>query len=237
MRGELQAVGFGVASSPCQTVGTPPNTVTRSASNSSYSDLPSRSGPGNDELGADHRRGVRQAPGVDVEHRHHRQHTSSVLDRFSASGATSRIRVQQRRTVAVQHAFRIAGRARRVAQRRGQPLVELRPVEAIGVRIDQVFVAAAVRPCSAPACGRGRSSRRIAAPSRQCGAIASMIGRNVRSKNSNRVFGVIDDPGDLLGMQARVDRVQHAPRCPTRRSTAPCAGSRSRPAWRRDRTA
>ena len=65
---------------------------------------------------------------MDVEHRHHRQHR---VDRAQAEGVrqVDGKRMQQRRAVRVQHALRVAGGARGVAERRGGALVEARPVD------------------------------------------------------------------------------------------------------------
>ena len=68
-------------------------------------------------------------------------------------------------------------------------------------------------------------------------AIASTSGRKVRSKNSTRSSAWSAIHTDLVGVQARIQRVQHARRNRRPRSTAPCAGSRSRPASRRARRA
>ena len=50
------------------------------------------------------------------------------------------------------------------------------------------------------------------------------------------VVGVVDDVGDLLGEQARVDGVAHRPACRRWRSRSRSDGSRSRPACRRGRS-
>ena len=92
---ELRLFASTWASSPCHTVGTPAETVTPSASNSSCRLLPSRNGPGKHQLGADHAGRIRQAPGIDVEHRHHRQ------DHVARRAVQ---RIGQRRGVGVQHA-------------------------------------------------------------------------------------------------------------------------------------
>ena len=66
--------------------------------------------------------GVRQAPGVDVEHRHHR-HEHVALREAQPVRRQRDQRVQQRRPVAVDHALRVAGGAGGVAHRRGAVLV------------------------------------------------------------------------------------------------------------------
>ena len=62
------------SSRPNQIVGTPAEKVTRSRSNCSYRLAPSSLAPGITMRDADQRAGIGQAPGIGVEHRHHRQH-------------------------------------------------------------------------------------------------------------------------------------------------------------------
>ena len=128
-RAELQVVAPRRArAGPARRSARRPTCVTPSLSNSSCSDLPSSARAREHQLGADHARDVRQAPGVDVEHRHHRQ--DDVARRaVQRIGQRRGVGVQHRRAVAVERALRVAGRARGVAQRRGGVLVEARPVE------------------------------------------------------------------------------------------------------------
>ena len=55
--------------------------------------------------------------------------------------------------------------------------------------------------------GFGRISSDPASTFGHCGAIASTSGANVMSKKHVAVVGVIDDVGDLIGKEARIDRV------------------------------
>ena len=87
-----------------------------------------------DELRAEHGREVRVAPGVRVEHRHDRQDRVGFADpephRVAGRDAE---RVQHRRAVRVEHAFRHAGRAARVTHRGSFVLVELGVAPAVRV--------------------------------------------------------------------------------------------------------
>ena len=75
--------------------------------------------------GTEQRRRERQAPGVHVEHRDDRQDGVALADRQRVDQPLAE-RMQDHRTVRVQHALRPAGRARRVAHRRGVVFVERR---------------------------------------------------------------------------------------------------------------
>ena len=114
------------------------------------------------QLRAAQRRAVGDLPGVDVEHRHHgknrvaRRKIHHIRPRDGKG-------VQQRRTVAVQHALGVAGRARRVAQRRGHLFVELRPDVLIILRGEQLLVAleAGDRACRWHVCAVGEHHERL----------------------------------------------------------------------------
>ena len=80
---------------------------------------------GEHQLGADHRGDVRQAPRVDVEHRHDRQQRVGARQ-VEAVGQRRGERVEQRRAVAVHHALGHPGGAARVAGRQGVGLGEPR---------------------------------------------------------------------------------------------------------------
>ncbi len=161
-----------------------------------------------DDLGAGHRRGVGQAPGVDVEHRHHRQDRVARAE-VQRIGRHRGIGVQHRRAVGIEHPLGVARGARGIAQRRGEVLVQLRPV--IGVRglRQQVLVTDQPRDL-----GRGRHMRAVRHQDEMLdGGVAG--GRRLDQRQEGDVeeqrliARVIGDPHQLIGMQPRVQRVQH----------------------------
>ena len=107
-----------------------------------------------------------------------------------------------------QHALRVARGAGRVAQRRGCPLVEVGPFVVVILRADQVLVAEEFRD-------RGR--RQILARGHRDEPLDRLELRSeLRDQRREReieekiaVCRVIGDVFDLLGEEARVDRVQH----------------------------
>ncbi len=165
--------------------------------------------PRKHQLGAHQRHRIRQAPGIDVEHRHHRQ--DHVLRRAAQRiGQRRPIRMQHGGAVRIQRPLRIAGRARRVAQAGGGVLVEQRPGVLGALRGQQVFVAqhrhAGGRHVRAvghrhPALDV-RAMRREALDQRHEGQVEEDV----------LIIGVVDDVGDLVGEQARIDGVAHRAR-------------------------
>ena len=91
-----------------------------------------------DDVRADHRREVRVAPRVRVEHRHHRQERVGLGERMAERRARGDAeRVEDRRAVRVDDALRHARRAARVAHGRGLVLVELRVLPLVRVGAGQ----------------------------------------------------------------------------------------------------
>ena len=165
-------------------------------------------GAGKHQLCTGQSRCVGNAPSVDVKHRHHWQ------DRVFCGNVD---RVWQRRCkgmqragpVAVQRGFRVAGGAAGVAHAGCGVFIERRPVVHVGLRANPGFVADQV--------GNARISRQLVSIT-QChkmldGAAACMHRLHQRQKaqvkTQHLVFGMVGNPGDLVGMQARVDGVQH----------------------------
>ena len=166
---------------------------------------PVQAGARKHDLAADQRAGIRQAPGVGVEHRHHR-HDHVSGRQVHGVGQAGRIGVQNGRAMRVDHALGVAGRARGVAQRRGRGLVELGPLVVVGVAVDQVLVAQQlerrglrhvrlVGHRDPPA--HALAMRRDALDQLQEGQVEEYV----------LVLGVIDDVDDLLREQARIDGV------------------------------
>ncbi len=94
---------------------------------------------GHDHGRARHGRGVGQAPGIDVEHRHDGK---DPIDRAQTDriGKIHRHGVQHGRAMRKQHALGPTGGARRVTERRGGILVEARPVRFVGRGGEQGFI-------------------------------------------------------------------------------------------------
>ena len=165
---------------------------------------------GKDHLGPAHRRRKRQAPGVGVKERHDDEKGVARRQRKTVGSAGGE-RVQHRRAVAVHHPLRIAGRAGRVAQRRGGVLVEERPL-VIGRRLrHEVFVAE--RRKAVDRRHRLRLAQRDpAAHQRQPRLELLDQRREDRIEADDGVFGVMHDVLDLVREEPRVDGMQHPPR-------------------------
>jgi hypothetical protein len=117
--------------------------------------------------------------------------------------------MQDRRAVRIQRAFRIAGRAGRVAQAGGRALVELRPRIVVALRADQVFIAQqrvdARITWERCAVAQGHPGLDARAGARQRGDNR----QEGQVEEQHLVVGVVDDVGDLFRVQAGIDRVQH----------------------------
>ncbi len=165
---------------------------------------------GQHHLGARHRPGERQAPGVGVEQRHHHQNGIARGQRQRV-GAVGGEAMQQRRAVAVKHALGIAGRAGRVAERAGGVFVETRPDEIWRAFRQQILVAQQIGDLGV---------RHVVAVAKRDPAFDQrQVGRERTDERGEDgieahigVFGVVHDVTQLLGKQARIDRVQHEPR-------------------------
>ena len=137
---ELQAVGFDIGQQPLPYRGHAGRERHLLGFEEFVQRLAVQPRAGEDELGASHRRHVDQAPGVDVEHRHHRQ--DAVLGRgVEHVGRGADDGVQHRAAVAVEHALGVARGARGVAQAGGGVLVEAGPLITFVLSCQQVFVA------------------------------------------------------------------------------------------------
>ena len=105
--------------------------------------------------------------------------------------------------MAEQHALRVARGARRVAEAGGGVLVELGPVEIVGLRGEQLFVAEEIRAAStAGMCARSVSAIQVV-------TLAAMR-RELFDERQEReieedqaVLGVVDDVGELVEEKAR----------------------------------
>ena len=190
-----------------QIVGTPAATVTFSLSISFASGSPWRKRDGITMSAPTRAAGVGQAPGVGVEHRHHRQHAIGPGDAERVAHADGHA-VQHVRAVRVERALGVAGRAARVAEAGGGALVELGVVEARLVVGEQVLVADHVR-----------QRARVAVADDDVVLDRLEARRDLLEHRHQRVvdeddlvLGVVDDVAELLLEQADVERVQHRAR-------------------------
>ena len=167
---------------------------------------------GHAERRAAHQGCVGESPRVGVEHRHDRQHP--VVEGQPGDVARAHhLGVQPCRPVAVDHALGVAGRAARVAHRRGGPLLDLGPVELLGLVGEEVLVeghllAAGAKRVEIGGCGVRPGHQHVA---------HRLHLRQVRGQQADErvvddhdlVLGVVGDVDELLREQADVQRVQH----------------------------
>ena len=157
------------------------------------------------QLGAADQRCIGQAPGVDVEHGHHGQDGLPRADAEHARHA-GRQGAEHQRTVRIQHALGVAGGARRVAQRRAGLLIAQGPGEAVALAGHQRLVG--LDPADPLQVHR---AQRVGITQRHPVPHAGARRRNGAHQRRERgveqhhlVVGVVDDVGQLLGVQARV---------------------------------
>ena len=163
------------------------------------------------QLGPHLRGGVRNAPGIDVKHRHHGQ---DHIPRRQAHGIrqSGGIRVQGAGAVAVQRPFGVARGAAGVAQAGSGVFIKLGPVVAAIVGGNPGFVTDQAGDAAVGGQLVGIAQRH---PLLDRGAQAVHglhQGQKAQVKAQHLVFGVIHNPGHLLKVQARVDGVQHPAR-------------------------
>ena len=143
-----------------------------------------------------------------MEHRHHRQHR---VARAQAHHVRQRggIGMQDGGAVAVQRGLRVARGAAGVAHAGGRVFVKLGPVVLVGLGADPGFVA--LQAGDARVLGQFvRVAQRDPVLHRGALGVHRLDdGQEAHVKAQHLVFGVVGNPGDLLGMQTRVDGVQH----------------------------
>ena len=167
-----------------------------------------------DQVRAGHHRGVRQAPGVRVEHRHHRQHPVVLRQRRTRCPVQTPIECRYDRPVAVDDALRVPGGAAGVAHRRRRPLVQFGPAERVGLGGEQVLVGVHLT-------ARRRPGRARRPPSVTCsghddvpdrGGVRQHLGQQRhqgRVDDDHVVARVGGDVADHLRVEPQVQRVQH----------------------------
>ena len=140
-----------------------------------------------------------------MKHRHDRQRDRVRRHRQAVDPAYKQ-RMQHVRAMRVEHALRVARGARRVAEPGGGALVELGPAE-VPVDLGQPIL---VGDGVSQGCRRqmGRVGQHDVTLDRRQFVLQRLQQRQEGQIGEHRpVFGVIDDPGDLLGKQARIDGV------------------------------
>src|SRR6266850_2824631 len=103
--------------------------------------------------------------------------------------------MDNRRAMTVKRAFRIAGRARGVAEAGGGALVEFRPLERIRFASYEIFIRV------------GHRDEGLDALELRPQLLDQRRERRVEEKYL--VFRVVRDVGDLVGEEPRIDRMDH----------------------------
>ena len=159
------------------------------------------------QLGAAHRGRVGNAPGINVEERHDQQNAVGGR-KPEAVRRACRERMEHRRAVRIQNAFRIARRAGRVAERGRGALVELGPDQLVGFAFDEGLVGdRSVRCVRKVRLIRHRHGPFDLAEPRP--EIRHERGKR-HVEEQHAAFRVVQDVVDLLGKEPRIDRVQHS---------------------------
>ena len=162
-------------------------------------------GAGHHHGGADHRRGQGEPPAIGVEHRHHR-HDHVARGEPHGVGLRRHHRVQHVGAVRIDHALGIAGGARRVAHAGRGIFVKGFPVEVAVDVGDPLLVGHGVLQ-------RGRRHVRGVGQHHVFLDRFQLVGDLFQDRHEGEidhhdaVFGVVDDPDDLLGKQPRIDGV------------------------------
>ena len=162
-------------------------------------------GAGHHQLGAHRGRRERDAPAVGVEQWNHRQHCIGGVGAEQVAGIGHQ-RVQHVGAMRIQHAFRIARGAGGVAHRGCGILVKVLPLElAVGFR-DPVLIGDRVLQ-------RGLRHMRLVGEHDVALDARQLVGDLFQDRHEgdvghhHAVLRMIDDPGDLVGEQPRIDGV------------------------------
>ena len=162
------------------------------------------------DVGTCHQRGIRQTPGVGVEHRHDRECLVREAQSHAVAAAHGH-RVQVTRPVPVDHPLRVAGCSAGVTHCGRRVLVDLRPLEFVGLGRGDLVVAQ-------NGLAGGFQRRDIAGADGDHG-VHGLHPRQHRCQDRGErdvgdddlVLGLVGDEFDLLGEQPDVEGVQHRP--------------------------
>ena len=164
--------------------------------------------PRKHQLAAGERCRIGNAPGIDVKHGHHRQH-GIARRQVHHIGQRCGIGVQRGRAVAVERRLGVAGGPAGVAHAGCRVFVKHGPGVVGGCAANPCLVAHQTRDSRVGWQLVGIAQRH---PFFHRGA-ACVHRLHQRQegdvKAHHLVFGMVDDPGDLIRMQSRVDGVQH----------------------------
>ena len=158
---------------------------------------------GHDQRRPDHRRDEGERPGIGMEHRHHR-HEPIVAGEAEHVGDAAGQCMQHVGAVGIDHALRVAGRAGGVAHAGGGVLVEVAPGEIV-VRREPLLIGLNFERRRRHVRGVGQHDH----PLDRRDAVADLLHdrQEARVDEEQPVLGIVDDPGDLLGEEARIDGV------------------------------
>ncbi len=163
---------------------------------------------GQEEAGAGHEGGVRNAPGVDVEHRHDRQRGVGECQGHGL-GRRHVHRVQEDRTVRVGRALGVAGGAGGVAEGGGGAFVQLGPVVGGGAAGDELLVVVHGGAHAGQRAGVAGAHDDDVLDAGQGGEQRGEERQDAAVHEDHPVVGVADDERQLVGGQPQVERVQH----------------------------
>ena len=165
---------------------------------------------GEHQLRPHHRGEIGEAPGVDVEHRHHRHGGVGGGD-VDDVGQRRRHRMQDGRAVAVEHALGIARGARGIAERGRGVLVEGGPFEILRRAVHQRLETERAGQGGLRHVGLvGHDDEVLDRLELACELLDQ--GHEGEVEHQHPVLAVVDDIDDLRREQARVDGVADRPR-------------------------
>ena len=163
---------------------------------------------GHHQLGAAQGGRIRDAPGIDVEHRHDGQDHVLRRQRHGIRQGGG-VGMQDGGAMAVDRALGMPGRAGGVADAGGGVLVELGPGVVPVLGLDQFLVAQQAwqrRRCRHV--GAVRHQHEVPHRGKQLRDLLHQR-QEAEVEAQHLVFRVVDDPGDLVGEEPRVDGVAH----------------------------
>ncbi|MNM81275.1 hypothetical protein D3C81_932710 [compost metagenome] len=150
---------------------------------------------------------IRDTPGIDVEHRHHRQHAVMRRER-KRIGKAQRKTVENGGPVRVKHALRVARRARRIAKRAGCALVELRPHECVAALRQEGFIASQPGQCARRWHGLAIAHQHVV-PESWAVRRDGLHQRKKRGvKQQHLILGMVEDVRKLFRVQAWIAGMQ-----------------------------
>jgi hypothetical protein len=162
--------------------------------------------PRHDEVGPDQGARIGQAPRVDVEHRHDREHAVGVAQP-QGIGPEQHERVDHLRLVGVEDPLGVPGGPARVGEPGGRTVLELGVLVAASRALQELLVADRVGQRS----GAPRPDDHEALDGLELGSDLLERGDEGVVDEHDLVLGVVGDVGDLLGEEPDVDRVEHGP--------------------------